>query len=213
MIRGNWNSYWLGGQGWIPVSRIVSLSLPRQEQFWDPMPFDPKGERSILDQNHFCLRKPQGFVLHSANLLSTAHQGTSLTAVICTAVQNYNRMFSDSSTCPCTSYMARKISGSFHSKYVGQILLHWLPPKQKQFKCQLRSDRPGLDQMTASHTNNIISEKVKLSLCLNKCHAVKTYWGSGDIAASIFNPGTNGGEWSASRPGSFTLGIRAPGTH
>jgi hypothetical protein len=32
--------------------------------------------------------------------------------------------------------------------------------------------------------------KVKLSLCLIKHHAMKTYWGSGSIEACIFNLGT-----------------------
>jgi hypothetical protein len=33
-------------------------------------------------------------------------------------------------------------------------------------------------------------EKVKLSLCLTKHHAMKTYWGSGGIAPFILDLGT-----------------------
>jgi len=39
---------------------------------------------------------------------------------------------------------------------------------------------------------------------------MKTYWGSGDIAPRIL---ILGGEWSNSRPGRFTPGRRARGTH
>jgi hypothetical protein len=34
--------------------------------------------------------------------------------------------------------------------------------------------------------------KVKLSLCLTEYHAMKTYWGSGDIAPLILDLGTRG---------------------
>jgi hypothetical protein len=42
---------------------------------------------------------------------------------------------------------------------------------------------------------------------------MKAYWGSGVIAPFIFDLSTNGGEWSASRPGRFTPKERAPGTY
>jgi len=38
---------------------------------------------------------------------------------------------------------------------------------------------------------------------------MKVYWGSGGIAPLILDRG----EWSASRPGRFTLRERAPDTH
>jgi hypothetical protein len=41
---------------------------------------------------------------------------------------------------------------------------------------------------------------------------MKGYWGSGGIAPRILDLG-NGCEWSASRPGHFTPGERAAGTH
>jgi hypothetical protein len=37
--------------------------------------------------------------------------------------------------------------------------------------------------------------------------------GSGDIAPLFLTVAVNGGEWSTSRPGRFTPGERAPGTH
>jgi hypothetical protein len=40
---------------------------------------------------------------------------------------------------------------------------------------------------------------------------MKAYWGSGNIAPLVFDLGTRG-EWSASRPGRFTLKERAHGT-
>jgi len=52
-----------------------------------------------------------------------------------------------------------------------------------------------------------------MSLCLIKHHAVKLYWGSGDIAPRILNSTLGGGEWSASSPGSFTFVERDPGIH
>jgi hypothetical protein len=55
--------------------------------------------------------------------------------------------------------------------------------------------------------------KVKLSLCLTKHHAMKTYWGSGYIAPRILDLGLDGGELSASRSGRFTSRERAPCTH
>jgi hypothetical protein len=38
-------------------------------------------------------------------------------------------------------------------------------------------------------------------------------WGSGYIDPSFLTSALVGGEWSASRPDSFTPGERAPGTH
>jgi hypothetical protein len=55
--------------------------------------------------------------------------------------------------------------------------------------------------------------KVKLSLCLTKHHAMKTYWGSGGIAPRILTSALDGGEWSASCPACFTPRERAPATH
>jgi hypothetical protein len=52
--------------------------------------------------------------------------------------------------------------------------------------------------------------KVKLSLCLTKHYAMKTYWewrySSTYSLASVLD----GGEWSASRPGPFTPREIAP---
>jgi len=50
-----------------------------------------------------------------------------------------------------------------------------------------------------------LKEMVQLSMCLTKYHAMKAHWGSGDIAPRILTS-TDGGEWSASRPGRFTPG-------
>jgi hypothetical protein len=53
--------------------------------------------------------------------------------------------------------------------------------------------------------------KAKLSLCLTKHHAMKTYWGSGDTAPHILD---HGPRWKcASRPGRFDPRERAPATH
>jgi hypothetical protein len=41
-------------------------------------------------------------------------------------------------------------------------------------------------------------------LFLTQHHAMKTYWGGGDISPRILYLGTRGGEWPASRPGHFT---------
>jgi hypothetical protein len=38
-------------------------------------------------------------------------------------------------------------------------------------------------------------------------------WDSGGIAPPFLTSALDGGEWLASRPGSFTPGERAPGTH
>jgi hypothetical protein len=55
--------------------------------------------------------------------------------------------------------------------------------------------------------------KIKLSLCLTKHHAMQAYLGSGVTAPRIFDLGTRGGEWSASRPGRFNPREKAPVTH
>jgi hypothetical protein len=55
--------------------------------------------------------------------------------------------------------------------------------------------------------------KAKLSLCLTKHHATKTYWGSGGIVPHILDFTLDGGEWSASWPSHFTPRETAPGIH
>jgi hypothetical protein len=53
--------------------------------------------------------------------------------------------------------------------------------------------------------------KVKLSLCLTKHHAMKTYWGVEAYLHAFLTQALDGSEWSASSPGSFTPRERAPG--
>jgi hypothetical protein len=53
--------------------------------------------------------------------------------------------------------------------------------------------------------------KVKLSLCLTKHHAMKTYGESGGIAPRIFTSTRDGGELSALRSGRSNPRERAPG--
>jgi hypothetical protein len=53
----------------------------------------------------------------------------------------------------------------------------------------------------------------KLSLCLTKHHAMKTYWGVEVWLYTFLTSALDGGEWSASQPGRFTPNERAPGTH
>jgi hypothetical protein len=42
---------------------------------------------------------------------------------------------------------------------------------------------------------------------------MKAYWGTGCISPHTLTSALDGGEWSASRPGSFTPKARAPFTH
>jgi hypothetical protein len=58
-----------------------------------------------------------------------------------------------------------------------------------------------------------VKVKVKLSLCLTKHHAMKTYWGSGCIAPLILDLGTRWRWVVIFTPGRFTPRERAPGTH
>jgi hypothetical protein len=52
--------------------------------------------------------------------------------------------------------------------------------------------------------------KVKLSLCLTKHHAMKTYWGV-EVDLHVFlTLALGGGEWSALLPGRFTLREKSP---
>jgi hypothetical protein len=55
-----------------------------------------------------------------------------------------------------------------------------------------------------------LGNKVKLSLCLTKHHAMKTYVGM-EVSIHAFLT-LDGSEWWASRPGVFTSGERAPPT-
>jgi hypothetical protein len=50
--------------------------------------------------------------------------------------------------------------------------------------------------------------KANLFLCLITHHAMKTYWGNGDIAPCILNLGTRLLWWSTSRPDRFNPGER-----
>jgi len=52
----------------------------------------------------------------------------------------------------------------------------------------------------------LMTVKVK-SLCLPKCHAIKTYLGNGDTDLRILNLGAS---WIASRIGNFTSGKEPP---
>jgi hypothetical protein len=50
--------------------------------------------------------------------------------------------------------------------------------------------------------------KVKLSLCLTKHHAMKTYWGSGGIAPAFLTSTLDGGQLHA--PAALLPGIKPP---
>jgi hypothetical protein len=52
-------------------------------------------------------------------------------------------------------------------------------------------------------------KEVKLPLYLIRHYAMKT-WGSGGRALPFLTSALDEAEWSASRPGSFTVGERAP---
>jgi hypothetical protein len=52
--------------------------------------------------------------------------------------------------------------------------------------------------------------KVKLSLCLIKYHAMKTYGRMEVQLHASLTSTLDGGKWSASQPGSFTPGEKTP---
>jgi hypothetical protein len=53
-----------------------------------------------------------------------------------------------------------------------------------------------------------------LSLCsLTEHHAMKAYWEWRYSSTHSLTSALDGGDWSASRPGRFTLRERVPGTH
>jgi hypothetical protein len=54
----------------------------------------------------------------------------------------------------------------------------------------MRRRRRTLVGVTGLSCNISLLIKVKLSLCLTKHHAIKTYWGSGGIAPRILDFGT-----------------------
>jgi hypothetical protein len=67
------------------------------------------------------------------------------------------------------------------------------------------------------HSGNVAnpfrSVKVKLSLCLTKSHAMKTYGRVAVQLQALLTSVLDGGEWSASQPGRLTPRERTPGTH
>jgi hypothetical protein len=67
-------------------------------------------------------------------------------------------------------------------------------------------DMRCLENITLS-LNNYLQVKVKLSLCLIKHHAMKTYWGVEVMLHAFLISALDAGEWS--RPGRFTPGERA----
>jgi hypothetical protein len=69
------------------------------------------------------------------------------------------------------------------------------------------------DTRLVSSTSDVFKGKVKLSLCLTKHHAMKTYWGVEVKLHDSLTSTLEGGEWSVSRPSRFTPRERAPGTH
>jgi len=48
---------------------------------------------------------------------------------------------------------------------------------------------------------------------LTKHHAITTYWGVEVYLHRFLTSALDGGKWSALRPGHFTPGVKAPGTH
>jgi hypothetical protein len=57
-----------------------------------------------------------------------------------------------------------------------------------------------------NHVHTPDSIKLKLSVCLIKHHAMKTYWGVEIKAHKILTSALDEAEWSASRSGRFTSG-------
>jgi hypothetical protein len=111
----------------------------------------------------------------------------------------------------------RVIQSTTRSTYVGDVN----HTQSKSFK--------GSDHLADLDTSNTITsqkmlqkeesedapcrgDKVRLRLCLNKHHAMKTYSGGGGIAPHILNLGATW-RWSASHPGRLAPGEIAPGTH
>jgi hypothetical protein len=60
------------------------------------------------------------------------------------------------------------------------------------------------------HAASMVKEKVKLSFCLTKCHAMKTYSGVEEELRVFLISALDWGKWSASRLGSLTPGERDP---
>jgi hypothetical protein len=58
-----------------------------------------------------------------------------------------------------------------------------------------------------------LKKKVKLSVCLTKHCSMKAYEGLDVQIQILLTSALVGGEWSASHPCPFTLGVRAHGTH
>jgi hypothetical protein len=63
--------------------------------------------------------------------------------------------------------------------------------QETTFHSILQATSTGCVRETGDYNiSNIVLVKVKLSLCLTNHHAMKTYWGSGGIAARILDLGT-----------------------
>jgi len=55
-----------------------------------------------------------------------------------------------------------------------------------------------------------VGVSIKLSLCIIKCHSMKRYGGVEAWLHTFLTLALDGGEWSGSCPGCFTLQERAP---
>jgi hypothetical protein len=64
-----------------------------------------------------------------------------------------------------------------------------------------------------SHATSGLNSKGKIIPVLNSAPHHGDVWGSGGVDPRIQTSALDGREWSVSRPGSFTAGLRAPGTH
>jgi hypothetical protein len=97
-----------------------------------------------------------------------------------------------------------------HAHTWDQGLLFGLPIFQVEANCHFRNATFPLQQHAPRFP--LTCMKVRLPLCLTKHYAMKAYGGV-DVYIHVFLTSALVGCWSASRPGRFTLGERAPGTH
>jgi hypothetical protein len=79
--------------------------------------------------------------------------------------------------------------------------------------CVKHRDNSTFTLLSRLKLHYTVQVKVKLSLCLTKCHSMKTYGGMEVQLHAFLTSAPDGGEGSASCPGRFTPGIRDPGTH
>jgi hypothetical protein len=89
-------------------------------------------------------------------------------------------------------------------KWLALVVCTQDEPKLLSYSVFLNPSRPTLVQYLEKCPSKALQVKIKMSLCLTKHHAMKTYWGVEVQLHEFLITALNWGAWSASRSDRFT---------